>query len=46
MHRKLLKTALAAQQAPVPVGHLTLGEDALIPVALLSAIHRYCWSHE
>jgi hypothetical protein len=36
MHRKLLKTALAAQQAPAPAGHLTLGEDALIPVALLS----------
>lgn len=36
MHRKLLKTALAAQQAPAPAGHLMLAEDALIPVALLS----------
>ncbi|WP_262371345.1 telomere-associated protein Tap [Streptomyces sp. WAC01526] len=36
MHRKVLKTALAAQQAPAPTGHLTLDQDALIPIALLS----------
>ncbi|MGW1088923.1 telomere-associated protein Tap [Streptomyces sp. NPDC002596] len=36
MHRKLLKTALATQQAPAPAGHLMLGEDALLPIALLS----------
>lgn len=36
MHRKLLRTALAAQRDPVPVGHLRLGEDALCAIALLS----------
>ncbi|MER5989292.1 helix-turn-helix transcriptional regulator [Streptomyces sp. NPDC001787] len=36
MHRKILRTALATQSSPVPDGHLTFGEDALIPVALLS----------
>ncbi|WP_461027262.1 telomere-associated protein Tap, partial [Streptomyces sparsus] len=36
MHRKILKTALATQQAPAPVGDLRLAEDALLPVALLS----------
>ncbi|MEV0494486.1 telomere-associated protein Tap [Streptomyces atratus] len=36
MHRKLLKTALATQTAPAPSGHLTLDEDALLPIALLS----------
>ncbi|WP_327228618.1 helix-turn-helix domain-containing protein [Streptomyces platensis] len=36
MHRKVLKTALATQQAPAPTGHLTLDQEALIPIALLS----------
>ncbi|GFH39232.1 telomere-associated protein Tap [Streptomyces pacificus] len=36
MHRKILKTALAAQRAAAPAGHLALGDDALVPVALLS----------
>lgn len=36
MHRKILKTALATQSEPAPVGHLMLGEDALLPIALLS----------
>lgn len=36
MHRKILKTALATQTGPAPVGHLTLGEDALLPIAILS----------
>lgn len=36
MHRKLLKTALATQHASAPTGHLVLGDDALVPVALLS----------
>ncbi|MEV7238646.1 helix-turn-helix domain-containing protein [Streptomyces sp. NPDC051020] len=36
MHRKVVKTALATQTAPAPVGHLMLGEDALLPIALLS----------
>ncbi|MFF8373440.1 telomere-associated protein Tap [Streptomyces lydicus] len=36
MHRKVLKTALAAQQGPAPTGHLTLDQNALIPIALLS----------
>ncbi|MGW9081487.1 telomere-associated protein Tap [Streptomyces kronopolitis] len=36
MHRKILKTALASQQASAPSGHLTLDQDALLPVALLS----------
>ncbi|MFF7415295.1 telomere-associated protein Tap [Streptomyces lydicus] len=36
MHRKVLKTALATQHAPTPSGHLLLGRDALLPIALLS----------
>ncbi|WP_438297381.1 telomere-associated protein Tap [Streptomyces sp. HUAS TT7] len=36
MHRKLLRTALATQRAPLPDGHLHLADDALLPVALLS----------
>ncbi|MFD3424089.1 telomere-associated protein Tap [Streptomyces decoyicus] len=36
MHRKVLKTALATQQAPAPAGNLMLGQDALLPIALLS----------
>lgn len=36
MHRKILKTALATQQDAPPAGHLTLGEDALLPIAILS----------
>ncbi|WP_225850202.1 helix-turn-helix transcriptional regulator [Streptomyces sp. HPF1205] len=36
MHRKLVKTALATSSAPVPAGSLVFGEDALLPVALLS----------
>ncbi|MGW3661049.1 telomere-associated protein Tap [Streptomyces sp. NPDC005151] len=36
MHRKVVKTALATQTAPAPAGHLMLGEDALLPIALLS----------
>ncbi|MBT2365472.1 helix-turn-helix domain-containing protein [Streptomyces sp. ISL-10] len=36
MHRKLLRTALATQREPAPVGHLRLGEDALCAIALLS----------
>ncbi|MER5891982.1 helix-turn-helix transcriptional regulator [Streptomyces sp. NPDC001876] len=36
MHRKILKTALATQSAPPPAGHLTLDEDALLPIAILS----------
>ncbi|MFF4229631.1 telomere-associated protein Tap [Streptomyces sp. NPDC001820] len=36
MHRKVLKTALASQPDPTPTGHLMLGNDALIPIALLS----------
>lgn len=36
MHRKILKTAAATQTAPPPAGNLTFGEDALIPIALLS----------
>ncbi|MEV4333069.1 helix-turn-helix domain-containing protein [Streptomyces sp. NPDC049597] len=36
MHRKLLRTALATQRDPAPVGHLRLGEDALCAIALLS----------
>ncbi|GBQ03496.1 helix-turn-helix domain-containing protein [Streptomyces spongiicola] len=36
MHRKILKTALATQHAPAPTGHLGLGDDALVPLALLS----------
>ncbi|MFJ3953801.1 telomere-associated protein Tap [Streptomyces libani] len=36
MHRKILKTALATQQAPAPSGKLMLSQDALLPIALLS----------
>jgi hypothetical protein len=36
MHRKLVKTALATQAGPVPSGRLMFGEDALLPIALLS----------
>ncbi|MFD7942999.1 telomere-associated protein Tap [Streptomyces sp. NPDC059744] len=36
MHRKILKTAAASQTAPPPAGNLAFGEDALIPIALLS----------
>jgi transcriptional regulator with XRE-family HTH domain len=36
MHRKLLKTALATQAAPAPTGSLVFGQDALLPIALLS----------
>ncbi|HEY3479802.1 MAG TPA: transcriptional regulator, partial [Streptomyces sp.] len=36
MHRKLLKTALATHSGPVPSGAVVLGEDALLPIALLS----------
>ncbi|WP_329468066.1 telomere-associated protein Tap [Streptomyces sp. NBC_01431] len=36
MHRKLIKTALATQQAPAPAGHLHFADEALLPVALLS----------
>ncbi|WP_405791790.1 telomere-associated protein Tap [Streptomyces sp. NBC_01506] len=36
MHRKLLKTAVATQSAPPPTGHLHFGDDALLPIALLS----------
>ncbi|MFD9818497.1 telomere-associated protein Tap [Streptomyces violascens] len=36
MHRKLVKTALASQQAPAPSGHLRFTDEALLPVALLS----------
>ncbi|MGY5138362.1 telomere-associated protein Tap, partial [Streptomyces nigrescens] len=36
MHRKILKTALATQQAPAPSGNLMLSQDALLPIALLS----------
>lgn len=36
MHRKILKTALAAGRGPVPSGHLRLDDDALLPVAVLS----------
>lgn len=36
MHRKLLKTALATQAGPAPSGSLVFGEDALMPIALLS----------
>lgn len=42
MHRKILRTALATQQAPAPSGHLTFGTDALLPVALLSDCAVYC----
>ncbi|WNI19465.1 telomere-associated protein Tap [Actinacidiphila sp. ITFR-21] len=36
MHRKLLRTALATQTAPAPAGAVAFGEDALLPVAVLS----------
>jgi hypothetical protein len=36
MHRKLVKTALATQDGPAPAGRLVFGEDALLPIALLS----------
>jgi hypothetical protein len=36
MHRKMVKTALATQTGPAPTGSLTFGEDALLPIALLS----------
>ncbi|WP_329140414.1 helix-turn-helix domain-containing protein [Streptomyces sp. NBC_01476] len=36
MHRKLIRTALATQTAPAPSGSLVFGEDALLPVAVLS----------
>jgi transcriptional regulator with XRE-family HTH domain len=36
MHRKLVRTALATQGQPAPVGSLVFGEDALLPIALLS----------
>ena len=36
MHRKLVKTALATQAGPAPTGSVVFGEDALLPIALLS----------
>jgi hypothetical protein len=36
MHRKLVKTALATQAGTAPTGVLQFGEDALLPIALLS----------
>jgi hypothetical protein len=36
MHRKLVKTALATQAGPAPSGAVVFGEDALLPIALLS----------
>ena len=36
MHRKLVKSALATSGTPAPTGALVFGEDALLPVALLS----------
>ena len=36
MHRKLVKTALATQTGPGPAGSLVFGQDALLPIALLS----------
>jgi transcriptional regulator with XRE-family HTH domain len=36
MHRKLVKTALATQAGAAPAGRLVFGEDALLPIALLS----------
>jgi hypothetical protein len=36
MHRKMLKTALATQAGPAPTGSVVFGEDALLPIALLS----------
>ncbi|NUK02248.1 helix-turn-helix transcriptional regulator [Streptomyces lunaelactis] len=36
MHRKLIKTALASQSSPAPVGHLRFDDDALLAIALIS----------
>ena len=36
MHRKLLRTALATSGAAAPSGAVVFGQDALLPVALLS----------
>ncbi|MFG1809710.1 telomere-associated protein Tap [Streptomyces sp. NPDC049040] len=36
MHRKLVRTALATQTSPPPAGSVHFGEDALLPVAVLS----------
>ncbi|CAG7658467.1 telomere-associated protein Tap [Actinacidiphila bryophytorum] len=36
MHRKLVRTALATQSGPPPAGSVVFGDDALLPVALLS----------
>jgi len=36
LHRKLIKTALATQTDPAPSGAVAFGEDALLPIALLS----------
>jgi DNA-binding transcriptional regulator YiaG len=36
MHRKLIKTALATQSGPAPTGTVVFGDDALLPIALLS----------
>jgi hypothetical protein len=36
MHRKVVKTALATQSGPVPSGSAVFGQDALLPIALLS----------
>jgi hypothetical protein len=36
MHRKLVKTALATSGTPSPAGSLVFGQDALLPIALLS----------
>jgi hypothetical protein len=36
MHRKLVMTALATQSGPAPSGSVVFGEDALLPIALLS----------
>jgi len=36
LHRKLLRTALATQTGPAPAGTLHFGQDALMPVAVLS----------
>jgi transcriptional regulator with XRE-family HTH domain len=36
MHRKMLRTALATSSTPPPTGGVVFGEDALLPIALLS----------
>jgi DNA-binding transcriptional regulator YiaG len=36
MHRKMVKTALATQAGPAPTGAVAFGQDALLPIALLS----------